>query len=53
MSSVLNSTRSVLFYPAPSLQIVKVNQSYYRPELPREFQEVKVPRLRDNGAEWW
>jgi len=26
----------------------KVNQSHYRPEVPRGFQEVKVPRLRDN-----
>ena len=29
------------------------NQSHYRPEAPRGFQEVKVPRLRDNGPEWW
>ena len=28
---------------------VKVNQSHYRPELPSWSQEVKVPRLRDNG----
>ena len=28
---------------------VKVNQSHYSPEVPRDFQEVKVPRLRDNG----
>ena len=28
---------------------VKVNQSHYRPEVPSGFQEVKVPRLRDNG----
>jgi len=28
---------------------VTVNQSHYRPEVPRGFQEVKVPRLRDNG----
>jgi len=27
---------------------IKVNQSHYRPEMPREFQEVKVPRLRDS-----
>ena len=27
----------------------KVNQSHYRPEVPRGFQEVNVPRLRDNG----
>ena len=23
------------------------------PEGPRGFQEVKVPRLRDNGTGWW
>jgi len=28
---------------------VKVNQSLYGPEVPRGFQEVKVPELRDNG----
>ena len=32
---------------------VKVKQSNYRPEVPRRFQEVKVPRLRDNDLEWW
>ena len=32
---------------------VKVNQSRYRSEVPRGFQEVKVPRLRDNGPGWW
>jgi len=31
----------------------EVNQSHYRPEVPRGFQEVKVPRLRDNGTGWW
>ena len=31
----------------------KVNQSHYWPEVPRGFQEVKVPRLRDSGPEWW
>jgi len=36
-----------------SLVICKVNQSHYRPEVPRGFQEVKVPRLHDNGPEWW
>jgi len=30
----------------------KVNQSHYRPEVPRGFQEVKVPRLRNNGPGW-
>jgi len=23
------------------------------PEAPREFQEVEVPRLSDNGTGWW
>ena len=31
----------------------KVNKSHYRPEVPRGFQEVKVPRLRDDGPGWW
>jgi len=31
----------------------KVNQSHYMPEVPRGFQEVKVPRLHDNSPEWW
>jgi len=28
-------------------------QSHYRHEVPRGFQEVKAPRLRDNGPGWW
>jgi hypothetical protein len=28
----------------------KVKQSHYRPEVPRGFQEVKVPKLHDNAA---
>ena len=32
---------------------IKINQYHYRPEVPRGFQEVKVPRFRDNGPEWW
>jgi len=32
---------------------VEVNQSHYRPEVPRGFQEVKVTGLPDNGIEWW
>ena len=31
---------------------VKVNQSHYRPEVPRGFQELKVPKIRDNGPGW-
>ena len=34
-------------YKQGLLEVVKVNQSHYRPEVPRCFQEVKVPRLRD------
>jgi len=30
-----------------------VNQSHYRPEVPGGFQDVKVPRLRDNDPGWW
>ena len=33
--------------------VKKVNQSCYRPEVTRGFQEVKVPRLRDSGPGWW
>ena len=32
---------------------IKVHQSHYRPEVPRGFQEVKVPRLCDKGPGWW
>jgi len=35
------------------INMYKVKQSHYRPEVPRGVQEVKVPRLRDNGPEWW
>ena len=31
----------------------KVNQSHHRPEVPRGFQEIRVPRLRDNGPGLW
>jgi len=34
-------------------KITAVNQSHYRPEVPRGFKEVKIPRLRDNGPECW
>jgi len=33
-------------------QFKKVNQSHYRPEVPRGFQEFKVPRLHVSGTEW-
>ena len=40
-----------------SLNLVKkkkiINKSHYRPEMPRGFQEIKFPRLRDNGPRWW
>ena len=31
----------------------KVSQSNNRPDVPRRFQEVKVPKLRDNDTGWW
>ena len=34
-------------------RIKKVNQSHYRPEAPKGFQEVDVPTFRDNGTGWW
>jgi len=33
--------------------MVKVNQSHYRPKVPRGFQEGKVPRSCENGPGWW
>jgi len=32
---------------------IKINQSHYKPEVPRGFRKVKVPRLPDNGPGWW
>jgi len=32
---------------------LEVNQSHYRPEVPRGFQEVNVPRLCDSVPGWW
>jgi len=32
---------------------VKVNQSHYRSEVSRGFQEVKIPRFYDKGTGWW
>jgi len=34
-------------------RIKKVNQSHYRPEVPRWFQEVNFLRLHDSGPGWW
>jgi len=31
----------------------RVDQSHYKPETPRGFQDVKVPTLRDNGPGWY
>jgi len=33
--------------------LVKLNQSHYRPDVPRVFQEVKVLRFHDNDPGWW
>jgi len=35
------------------IRFKKANQSHYRPEAPKGFQEIKVPRLCDNGPVWW
>ena len=42
---------SVSFHHCSILITVKVNQSHYRPEVPRGFQEVKVPRFRDKAQD--
>ena len=42
-----------LFCPPNIYTYIKVKQSRYRPEVPRGFQEVKVPKFRDNGTGWW
>jgi len=36
-----------------NVSTIQVNQSHYRPEVPRGFQEVKVPTLRDSGTGLW
>ena len=41
-----------LTHAAPQYEVM-VNQSHYRPEVSRGFQEFKVHRLRDNGSELW
>jgi len=41
----------VMIAPIPSKSAK--NQPHYRPEMPRGFQEVKVPRLHDNDPGWW
>jgi hypothetical protein len=41
-SFILSRVLGVIFLLP--LKLVKVNQSHYRPEVPRGFQEFKVPR---------
>jgi hypothetical protein len=48
-----NKQKKLFLTTLTQLSIIKVNQSHYRPEMPRGFQEVKVPRVRDNGPGWW
>ena len=50
MSRVVNSTFISALDGAMPL---KVNQSHYRPEVPRGFPEVKFPILHDKGTGWW
>ena len=56
-SNILGTEMVIVFrykgYLSTELVKKKVKQSHYRPEVPRGFQEVKVPRLRDNGTGWW
>jgi len=48
----------VVFLPTVQIyylltSVCKVYQTHYRPEVPGGFQEVTVPRLRDDGPGWW
>jgi hypothetical protein len=53
MTMVLNFEVAYVAMNVLGIGKLKVNQSHYRPEVPRGFQEVKVPRLRDSGPGWW
>jgi len=55
LNYLLDKNVSVPKFHGPCVHpyIVKVNQPHYRPEVPRGFQEVKVPKLCDNGPGWW
>ena len=33
--------------------VARVTSVQLQAQCPRGFQEVKVPRLRDNGTGWW
>ena len=55
------SYRPAVCYQTPCIYLIsffllvcikKVNQSHCRPEVPRGFREVKVPRFHDNGTGW-
>jgi len=45
--------KHILFVVMNIKKKVKLHQYHYRSEVPRAFQQVKVPRLRDNGPGWW
>ena len=56
LNKVLESSTIIVNYCIiinAHFNLKKVNQSHYRPEVPRGFQEVKVPRSRYNGPGWW
>jgi len=39
-----------MFFQNRAFYEIKIeNQSHYKPEVPSGFQEVKVPRLHENG----
>jgi len=38
--------------PALIIIIIIINQPRYTPEVPRGFQELKVPRFHDNNTGW-
>jgi hypothetical protein len=46
-------TSQNLFLCPITSHLIYYKQFPYRPEWPRGFQEVKVPRFHDNGTGWW
>jgi len=49
----MEQRQSVTVFITVDSSPLKVNQSHYRAKVPRRFQEVKVPRISDNGPDWW
>jgi len=49
----LSALRTGCLYTHPPADVNGKISPVTGPEWPRGFQEVKVPRFRDNGTGWW